>query len=171
MKRKTIAFYDVLLFAIICGPMIVIAVILLFMLVTKGSSEWIYKNWYLVLIFAITFVTPIAGTMMFRYYVIYNNNSIYFHYFTFAATWEQAANNIDSQWNQNVFISEIKDIEIVKLTEEEKQTKVYYKHWFNKYLKINMMYGDPKYVYVGNYSKYQIKKLIKLITNKQTYRS
>ncbi|MCM1350593.1 MAG: hypothetical protein NC182_05260 [Prevotella sp.] len=58
------------------------------------------------------------------------------------------------------------DIEIVKLTEEEKQTKVYYKHWFNKYLKINLKYGNPKYVYVGNYSNCQIKKIIKLANSK-----
>ena len=48
-------------------------------------------------------------------------------------------------------------------TKNEKQTKVYYKHWFNKYLKINLKYGNPKYVYVGNYSKYQINKIIKLV--------
>lgn len=135
------------------------------MLVTKGTSEWIYENWYLVLIFAITFMVPIGGTLLFRYCVI-NNNLIHFHYFPFTTSRKKAANNIDVKWNQNVFISEIKDIEIVKLTENEKQTKVYYKHWFNKYLKINLKYGNPKYVYVGNYSKYQINKIIKLAYKK-----
>ena len=165
MRKRIIAFYDVLLFAIICSPMIVTAVILLYMLVTKGTSEWIDENWYLVLIFAITFMIPIGGTMMFRYCVI-NNNSVHFHYFTFAESWGNAANNIDSRWNQDVVISEIKDIEIIKLTEEEKQTKVYYKHWFNKYLKINLKCGNPKYVYIGNYSNYQIKQIIKLMIHK-----
>lgn len=165
MRKRIIAFYDVLLFAIICSPMIVTAVILSFVLVTKGTSEWIYENWYLVLIFAITFMVPIDGTLLFRYCVI-NNNLIHFHYFPFTTSRKKAANNIDVKWNQNVFISEIKDIEIVKLTENEKQTKVYYKHWFNKYLKINLKYGNPKYVYVGNYSKYQINKIIKLAYKK-----
>lgn len=165
MRKRIIAFYDVLLFAIICSPMIVITVILLFMLVTKGTSEWIYKNWYLVLIFAITFMVPIGGTMMFRYCVT-NNNSIHFHYFHFTKSWKNATNNIDIRWNQDVVILEIKDIEIVKLTEEEKQTKIYYKHWFNKYLKINLKYGNPKYVYVGNYSNYQINNIIKLAMSK-----
>ena len=164
MRKRIIAFYDVLLFAIIFGPMIVIVVILLFMLVTKGTSEWIYENWYLVLIFAITFMAPRGGILLIRYCVI-NNNSIHFHYFPFTTSWEKAANNIDIRWNQDVFISEIKNIETVKLTEEEKQTKVYYKHWFNKYLKINLKYGNPKYVYVGNYSDYQIMKIIKLMIN------
>ncbi len=156
MRKRIIAFYDVLLFAIICSPMIVTAIILLFMLVTKGT---VYENWYLVLIFAITLMVPIGGSMMFRYCVI-NNNSIHFHYFPFTTSWKKASDNIDIRWNQDVVISEIKDIEIVKLTEEEKQTKVYYKHWFNKYLKINLKYGNPKYVYVGNYSNYQIKKIV-----------
>ena len=164
MRKRIIAFYDVLLFAIICSPMIVIAIILLFMLVTKGTSEWIYENWYIVLIFAITFSVPIGGTIMFRYCAI-NNNSVHFHYFTFAKSWKNATNNIDIRWNQDVVISEIMDIEIVKLTKEEKQTKVYYKHWFNKYLKINLKYGNSKHVYVGNYSNYQIMKIIKLMIN------
>ena len=165
MRKRIIAFYDVLLFAIICSPMIVVAVILLFMLVTKGTSEWIHENWYSVVIFAITFMVPIGGTMMFRYCVT-SNNFVHFHYFAFTKSWKNAANNIDIRWNQDVVIWEIKDIEIVKLTEEEKQVKVYYKHWFNKYLKINLKYGNPKYVYVGNYSNYQIKKIIKLMSNK-----
>ena len=165
MRKGIIAFYDVLLFAIICSPMIVIAVILLFMLVTKGTSEWIFRNWFLVLTFAITFMVPIGGTIMFRY-CVFNNNSIHFHYFTFTKSWKNATNNIDIRWNQDVIISEIKNIEIVRLTEEDKQTKVYYKHWFNKYLKINLKYGNPKYVYVGNYSNYQIKKIMKLAMSK-----
>ena len=163
MKKKVIAFYDLLLYAIICIPLVIIAAISLFMIL-KGTDEKIFENWYLVLSFAIAFVLPIAGTMLFRYYVI-NNNSIHFHYFTFAASWGKAANNIDIRWNQNVFISEIKDIEIVRLTEEEKQTKVYYRHWFNKYLKINLKYGNCKYVYVGNYSNFQINKIIKKLEN------
>ena len=99
-------------------------------------------------------------------YCIFNNNAIHFHYFPFTTSWEKAANNIDARWNQDVVISEIKDIEFVRLTEEEKQTLVYYKHWFNKYLKINLKYGNPKYIYVGNYSNCQIKKIIKLASGK-----
>ncbi len=157
-------FHDVLLFAIICSPMIFIAVILLFMLVTKGTSERIYENLYLVLVFAITFMVPIGGTMMLMYCVI-NNDSAHFHYFTFTKSWKNATNNIDIRWNQDVMISEIKDIEIVKLTKEEKQAKVYYKHWFNKYLKINLKYGNQKYVYVGNYSIHQIEEIIEILNN------
>lgn len=165
MRKRIIAFYDVLLFAIICSPMMITAVILLFTLVIKGTGEWIYENWYLVLVFAITFMVPIGGAMMFRYCVT-NYDSIHFHYFTFTKSLKNASNNIDIRWNQDVAISEIKDVEIVKLSEEEKRANVYYKHWFNKYLKVNLKCGNPKYVYVGNYSNHQIRIIIELMTNK-----
>lgn len=165
-KRKIIAFYDVLFYAIICSPLIVIAVILLFMLVTKGTHEWIFENWYYVVIFAVSLMLPIGGAMLFRYCLI-ETNTIYFHYFPFTKSWKKTSNNIDIKWNQNVFISEIKDVEIVKLTYEEKQSKVFYKHWFNKYLKINLKNDNSKYIYVGNYSKYQIKNIIKILTTKK----
>lgn len=73
--------------------------------------------------------------------------------------------NIDITWNQNVVISEVKDTEIVKLTEEEKQTKVFYKHWFNKYLKVNLEHDASKYIYIGNYSNNQIKKIMRAMNH------
>ena len=164
MRKKIIAFYDALLFSITCGPLMICS-ILIFMFGKLHDLEWILKYWYLVLLFAVGIVIPIGCSLLFRY-VLINKDSIYFHYFPFVIDWKKAADSIDERWNQNVFISEIKDIEIVKLTEEEKQTLVYYKHWFIKYLKINLKYGNPKYVYVGNYSNYQIKKIIKLANNK-----
>ena len=165
MKKRIIAFYDLLFYAIICGPLIVVSISLLSLLVTKGTSEWIYKNWYLLVTFAVSFMLSIAGVSLFRY-CIFNNNTIYFHYFPFTTSWEKAANNIDARWNQNVFISEVESVSIVKLSKEELNTKVFYKHWFNKYLKINLKYGNPKYVYVGNYSNCQIKKIIKHLNDK-----
>ena len=126
-----------------------------------SDFEWALKNWHLVALFAVSFSIPYGCTLLIRQAKI-NKNSINFYYFPALKNMREAAKNIDTLWNQNVFISEIKDIEIVKLTEEEKQTKVYYKHWFNKYLKINLKDGNPKYVYVGNYSNNQIKKIIKL---------
>ena len=162
MRKRIIAFYDVLPFAIICIPMIVTMVyILLFMLLTRN-----YQNWVIVVIFAVTFMVPIGWSMMLRFCVYYDN-SIHFHYFPFTKSRENILNNIDINWNQRVEVSDINNIEVVKLSEEDKQTKVYYKHWFNKYLKItlkydNAKYGNVKYIYVGNYSNKQIKRIIKL---------
>lgn len=160
MRKKTIAFYDVLLYTIICGPLMLNSIIILY-LCELNDFEWLLKHWYLVALCSLGIILFIAGRLLFRSIEI-SSESIYFIYFPYGS-WEKAVGNIDALWNQNVFISEIKDIEIVKLTKEEKRTKVYYKHWFNKYLKINLKYGNPKYVYVGNYSKYQINKLIRFV--------
>lgn len=161
--KKIIAFYDVLLFSAICGPLMTCS-ILIFVFGELNNLEWTIKYWYLVLLFAVGISIPLGCSLMIRYITIHNEDSVHFHYFPFTINLEKGVNSIDARWNQDVFVSEIKDIEIVKLTEQEKQTKVYYKHWFNKYLRINMKYGNPKYVYVGNYSNYQIKKIIKILT-------
>ena len=77
---------------------------------------------------------------MIRYISINNKNSIYFHYFPFTTSWKKAANNIDARWNQNVIISEIKDIEIVtpdekqKLVTEFNQTELKYDENTNAWL-------------------------------------
>ncbi len=168
MKKKIIAFYDLLLFFVICGPLMICS-ILIFILGKFNELEWIIEYWYFVLLFAVGIAVPMGGTLLFRYCII-ENDSIRFHYFPFTTSWEKAANNIDILWNQNAFISEIENFEIVKLLEEEKQTKVYYKHWFNKYLKINLKNGNPKYVYVGNYSDGQIKKIIQMVKLKKTFK-
>lgn len=168
MKKKIIAFYDLLLYAIICSPLIVMSVILLFVLVTKGTNEWIFANWHLVVLFAIGVVLPCGGVLFFRYFVIHNDESAHFHYFPFTTSWEKASKNIDILWNQNVFIAEVSSVEITRLTAEEKKINVFYKHWFNKYLKISLIGGKEKYVYVGNYSSFQVKKIIKLLSSKIT---
>ena len=54
---------------------------------------------------------------------------------------------------------------VEKLTEEEKQTKVFYKHWFNKYLKVNLEHDASKYIYIGNYSNNQIKKIMRAMNH------
>ncbi len=69
-------------------------------------------------------------------------------------------------YNSEFYISEVEKIEIIKLTREEQKNYIGYKHMLRKYLKINLKDGKSKYVYVGNYSNYQINKIIKLISNK-----
>lgn len=72
-------------------------------------------------------------------------------------------NNIDIRWNQELFISEVLAVNIVKLTKEEKKHKVFYKRIRNKYLEIIIKNGGTKYVYVGNYAQCQIKKIMKIL--------
>lgn len=66
-------------------------------------------------------------------------------------------------YNSKIFYDEIAKIEIVKLMKKDKKKYVGYVHFFSKYLKICLKHGNAKYVYVGLYSNYQIKKIIKLI--------
>ena len=153
----------------ICGPLIICSTSI-FVFGKLHDLEWTCKYWYLVVLFAIGIVVPIAGILLFRYVVFKNNEAVHFHYFPFGfANWNKYKSNIDDNWNRDAFVSEVKDVEIVKLTEEEKKIKVFYKHWFNKYLKINLKYGSSKYIYVGNYSNFQIKKIIRLLISNKVH--
>ena len=165
--NKKFAFFDIVVYGTVCLPLFGISLIIGFNGLFSADLSWLKENVILVVIYAFCLALPMGGILFLRYYEINNNDFVYFHYFPFATSWEKAANNIDVRWNQNVFISEIKDVEIIKLTYEEQQTKVFYKHWFNKYLKINLKNGNPKYVYVGNYSNYQIQEIIKTINTTQ----
>ncbi len=69
-------------------------------------------------------------------------------------------------WNSEVDIKDIEKIEVVKLTKEEQINYIGYNHLFKKYLKFNLKYGNPKYVYLGNYSKNQIAKIIYIVKEK-----
>ena len=69
-------------------------------------------------------------------------------------------------YNNEININQIVKIELIKLTKEEQKNYTGYKHLFNKFLKFNLKYGNSKYVYVGNYSNHQIKKIISLLNNK-----
>ena len=84
--------------------------------------------------------------------------------FELPRTLKKGAYNIDSLWNNEIYLSEVKNIKIVKLTKDERRTKVFCRHLFNKYLKIDLKYGKTKYVYVGNYTESQINRIVHLLT-------
>jgi len=179
MEKKIIAFYDLLLYVIIGVPMKVFSIISLIIIFSKDFVNWVDEHWYYLVICIIIYIIPKVWKLFFRYCefsskldriyfryydINYKSDITYVLYFPYTANWKKYLTNIDISWNQNAFISEIKDVEIVKLTKEEKKTKVFHKHLFNKYLKINMKYGNSKYVYIGNYSDRQIKQIISMIT-------
>ena len=163
MKKKLFAFYDVLLYAIICGPLLTNTTLLLLQMISQGVDEWVNKSIHLLVLFALSIVLPMTGISLIRYCLV-ENELMHFHYFPFTFNWDKASDNIDICWNQDVFIPEVKNVECVKLTGEQKKSKVFYRHWFNKYLKVNLKYGNPKYIYVGNYSDFQIRKIIGILT-------
>ena len=120
MRKRIIAFYDLLLFSIICTPLILLSSILFFIICSKGTSNWVYENWYIILLFAIAFTVSLSGTFFLRFCIIYNKG-IHFHYFPFVKSWKDAFDNIDIKWNQDVLVSEIINIDVVKLSNEEKK--------------------------------------------------
>lgn len=66
-------------------------------------------------------------------------------------------------YNSEISINDVEKIEIIVLTRKEQLNYIGYKHLLRKYLKIHLKYGNPKYVYVGNYSKFQIKEIINIL--------
>lgn len=70
-------------------------------------------------------------------------------------------------WNSEINIDEVKNVEIVKLTKEEKKKYIGYVHLFEKYIKISLYNSNRnKYIYVSIYSSSQIKKIMNLLNNK-----
>lgn len=68
-------------------------------------------------------------------------------------------------YNSEINIGETIKTELIRLTKEEQKKYVGYRHLRNRYLKFYAECGDPKYVYVGNYSDRQIKTIISLIND------
>lgn len=68
-------------------------------------------------------------------------------------------------WNSEINIKEVNKIELIKLTNTEQKKFIGYNHLFNKYLRFTFKYGNPKYVYVGNYSNFQIKQIMNIVGN------
>ena len=64
------------------------------------------------------------------------------------------------KYNSEININDVEKIEVITLTKEEQKKYIGYKHILKKYLKFQLKYGKSKYVYVGNYSNHQIKKII-----------
>ena len=65
MKGKIIAFYDVLLYAIICGPLMTYS-IYIFCSGYLFFDDWIYEYWYLVILFAAGIGIPAGGLLLIR---------------------------------------------------------------------------------------------------------
>ena len=64
-------------------------------------------------------------------------------------------------WNGEVHLDEVKSVELVKLTAEEKIKYIGVRHLFDKYIKIGLNNSSGyKYIYVSMYSNFQIKKII-----------
>lgn len=72
-------------------------------------------------------------------------------------------------YNNEIVLNEVVKIELVVLTKKEQKTYVAFSNRFsNKYLKFNLKYDNCKFVYVGNYTNHQIRRLLGLQAIKET---
>ena len=102
------------------------------------------------------------------YHIVINNNRIKVYDFPLLATnkfYDKKRSLI--LWNSEIDICEVKSVEIVKLTKEQKIKFIGYIHFSNRYIKVSLNNSNSvKYIYVSIYSKTQIKKIINLMTSK-----
>ena len=159
MKKRFIAFYDVLCFSIIAGIMWTTALVI-FITGHIGDFDWAIQNWYLVLTFAICVAIPVTIMLTMQKMTIdLSRDKVTLFYLV-----NFRKNNRDLYSNWIIYPSEIESIEIVNLSKEEKRKYTSAKFLFSKYLKINLKYGHCKYVYVSHYSNSQIRKIKKILT-------
>ena len=160
MKRRFIAFYDILIFSITAGIMWTVALIIL---ITGqfGNFDWCVENLKLVLAFAICISIPV--TMMISLQKITIDllcDKVELFYLV-----NYSKNDKDLHSNWIFYPSEIENVEVVKLSKEEKRKYTSAKFLFSKYLKIEMKYGHTKYVYVSHYSNGQIQNIVKILNS------
>ena len=68
-------------------------------------------------------------------------------------------------YNSSIFLNEIDHVEIVRLSSAQKRRHVGHRHVFSRYLKIYMKYSaSNKYIYISIYSRYQVRRIIKMLT-------
>ncbi len=163
MRKRFIAFYDALFFSIIAGVMWTVAIII-FITGQLGNFDWCVQNWYLVLTFAICFAVPV--TILFSLQKITIDLSIDKVDIFYLVNFKKNERDLHSNWI--IYPSEIESIEIVRLSNEEKRKNTSAKFLFNKYLKVNLKFGNCKYIYISHYSNYQIKKIIQMLTTNKT---
>ena len=90
-------------------------------------------------------------------HIVFCNNTMHVFEYPLLATRRYYESSL-VLWNSKIDISEVIEAELTELTKEERKRHVGYHHLGNKYLKLHLKYGKFKCVYVGMYSKHQIKK-------------
>lgn len=115
-------------------------------------------------------VLALLKLFFFPYHIIVRNNRMKFYDFPLLATnkfYDKKRSLI--LWNSEIDINEVKGVELVKLTKEQKKKYIGYKHLFDRYIKVSLNCSNSdKYIYVSIYSKTQIKKIINLLNNNKT---
>lgn len=159
MKRiKIIAFWDLLICAIVCSILFTVAVYIF--IIVKGNERWYDIPWYYALICAACVAVP--TTIMLSLQKISIDLSCDKVRLFYLVNFRKNERDLHTNWI--IYPSEIESIEIVKLSNKEKKKYTSARFIFNKYLKINLKFGQCKYVYVSHYSNWQIKRIIQILT-------
>ncbi|MBQ8302426.1 MAG: hypothetical protein IJX97_02620 [Clostridia bacterium] len=131
---------------------------------TKYNSEIITV--IIAYICIVFIVLALLKLISFPYHIVVNNNLVKVYDFPLLATnnyFEKKSNLI--HWNSVIDLYEVKKVEIVKLTKEEKIKHLGYNHFSNKYIKVSFRNSSScKYIYVSVYSKSQIDKIVEILT-------
>ena len=161
MRKRFIAFWDTLIIGVISAALFSVAIYISVFI--KGDTPWYVFPWYYTVTAAFCFAIPVGLIIFFvqRVTIDLNCDNTVFHYLV-----NYAKNDRDINTNWIIYPSQIEKVSVVKLTKEEKRKYTSARFLFSKYLKIEMKYGNIKYVYISHYSNSQIKKIIKLLTSK-----
>ena len=156
--------YSLLERSICIFAILLLSIIAIILFVKFNSNIILVIMAYICIIFI---VVAVLKLLSFSSYIIISNSMVKVFDFPLFATnkfYDKKRSLI--LYNNEIDINEVEKIELIKLTKEEQKKYIGYNHLFKKCLKFNLKYGNPKYVYVGNYSNYQIKKIISLASNK-----
>lgn len=161
-KLKITAFWDLFFCAIISAILFTIAVYIF--VCVKGDKGWNDISWYYALICAVCIAVPFTAMLCLqKIHIDLSCDSVNWFYLV-----DFRRNDRDLHTNWTMYPSEIESIEIVRLSKEEKRKYTSARFLFNKYLKVIFRFGHSKYVYVSHYSNYQIKRIISILTAKNT---
>lgn len=156
MKKKIVAHYDILIWALICIPLFLYGVSGFF---NQNTTEF----WVNFFFWAGCFISLWALIWIKSFEIYPDGDQAFFHY---PPGGRNAERKIDLTWNTQIAPSEIANIEVVKLTRKGRKKYTSTRFYFNKYLKISLKSGAKKYVYVATYTDEQIKTIIDLLLKK-----
>ena len=157
--KKIYPIYERLFFIFL---IILLSIVSIFLFIKYSSIMLLFFMAWVCVVFIVAALIKLFSIPS---YIIISNTKVTVSDFPFLATnkfYEKKKGLI--QYNGEIYINYIDKIELVTLTRDQQSKYIGYKHLFKKYLKFNLKYGNPKYIYVGNYSNRQIKKIVRFIS-------
>lgn len=159
MKKRTFRpLFTLLIYSFVSSALIgVFAYIFIFI---KGENNgWNDIQWWYTLLAAFCIAIPFGCAFFIpRIKIDLDSNKVDIFYLV---NWKRSRLDCDSNWV--FYLDQIEDVKVVKLTNDEKKTFTSSRFLFRKYLKVQLRFGNIKYVYVAPYSNGQIKKIIKML--------